>query len=61
MMSKHAKSFRKNTMSARLHGTMCNSRLDGQNATKYWDSLLADYTYSPNAPATKIITIVGVQ
>jgi hypothetical protein len=61
MMSKHAKLCRRNTVSACLHRTMCNSRLDRRNATKYWASLLANYTYSPNAPAIKIIATVGVQ
>jgi hypothetical protein len=61
MISKHAKFCRRNTVSARLHGTMCNSRLGERNATKYWASLLAHYSYSPNAPAIKIIAAVGVQ
>jgi hypothetical protein len=59
-MSKHAKVCRRNTLSARLHGTMCNSRLNERNATRFSASLLAHYNYSPNALAIKNFTTVGV-
>jgi hypothetical protein len=61
MMSKPGKFCRRNTVSAYLHGIMCNSRLHERNATKYWASLLTHYNYILNAPVIKNITTVVVQ